>query len=120
MAVGLVAIVFSLIFFSVQDISILLTGKPLTFIMPRTVLYTLLAAIAVLFSTLTVFVWRGVVPRLLIGLFAVSMLTHIVEYYVILPASQMRVLATCRIAVSLGLVLLFLQYYRGAGAVDSG
>ena len=118
-AVGLVAIVFSLILFCFQDISILLTGKPLTFGALRNASYMGLAVTAALFSALTLFLWRGAVPRVLIGLFSVSMLSHIVEQFVTISAPGMKMIAFSRIVVALGLVLLFLQYRRSKRAANS-
>ena len=115
-AIGLVAIMFSLVLFTLQDVSILLTGKFVA--LPG--LYGIgsvpLATVATLFSALTVFVWRPGFPRIVIGLFSIAMVSHIIEQFVILPALQMKVVAVCRIGIALGLILLFMQYSRTAKA----
>lgn len=119
-AIGLVAIMFCLIIFTIQDISILLTGKLLTFTTLTSLFYMFLAVLAAVFSAFTVFIWRGVVPRILIGLFSVSMLSHIIEHSLVFPVSLMRAVAICRIAVTLGLLLLSFQYSRSTkGAASS-
>ena len=119
-AIGLVAIMFCLIIFTIQDISILLTGKLLTFTTLTSLFYMFLAVLAAVFSAFTVFIWRGVVPRILIGLFSVSMLSHIIELSLVFPVSLMRAVAICRIAVTLGLLLLSFQYSRSTkGAASS-
>jgi hypothetical protein len=78
-----------------------------------------LATVAALFSALTVFVWRPGLPRIVIGLFSIAMVSHIIEQFVILPALQMKVVAVCRIGIALGLILLFVQYSRTAKADKS-
>ena len=111
-AIGLVAIMFSLVIFTLQDISILLAGKLfITLATLRGTWYLLVATIAALFSALTVFIWRPGLPRIVIGLFSVTMASHIIEQFVILPTPQMKVVALGRIGVALGLILLFLPYF---------
>lgn len=70
-AVGLVAIVLSLVFFTFQDVWILFTGKLVAFTMARRIYLLLLGALAALFSALTVFTWRPGFPRVVIGLFSI-------------------------------------------------
>jgi hypothetical protein len=109
-AIGLVTLVFSLVlFFTFQDGWILLTGKLLAFSIIRRFYFLLLAALASLFSALTVFIWRPGFPRIVIGLFSISMASHVIEQFARLPAQQLKLIAFCRIVVALGLVLLFLR-----------
>ena len=56
-AVGLVAIVFSLVLFTVQDCWILFRGEPFVLHGLNGIWYLLWAAIAALFSAITVFIW---------------------------------------------------------------
>jgi len=115
-AIGLVAIIYSLTLFTLQDVWILLTGKLVALSGLYGTGFVLLATAAALFSALTVFVWRPGFPRIVIGLFSIAMVSHIIEPFVILSASQMRVIAVCRIGIALGLILLFLQYSGTAKA----
>lgn len=118
-AIRLVAIMYSLFLFTLQDISILLTGKFVVITGLYGFWYVLLATVAALFSTLTVFVWRPGLPRIVIGLFSVSMVSHIIQQFVILSASQVKIVAVCRMGIALGPVLLFLQYSRATKADNS-
>jgi uncharacterized protein YjeT (DUF2065 family) len=68
------------------------------------------AAIAAVFSAITVFIWRPRLHRTVIALFSVSMASHIVEQLVSLPAQQLRLAAMCRVIVAAALILLFLRY----------
>jgi len=118
-AVGLVAIVLSLVFFTFQDVWILFTGKLVAFTMVRRIYFLLLGAVAALFSALTVFTWRPGFPRVVIGLFSISMASHAIEQFVILPSQQLRLIAFCRIVVALGPILLFLRYRSTVKASNS-
>ena len=120
-AIGLVAILFSGIIFTLQDISILLTGKFLfTLGTLRDIWYLLIATLAALFSALCVLIWRPGLPRIVIGLFSVSMASHVVEQFVFLPTPQMKAVAVCRLGVASGLILLFLRYvWRTKAAANS-
>ncbi len=109
-AIGLVAIVFSLMLFIVQDCWILFRGEPYALHGLRGVWYLLWAAIAAVFSAITVFIWRPGLHRTVIALFSISMASHIVEQFISLPARQLRLAATCRIIGSAALILLFLRY----------
>lgn len=109
-AVGLVAIVFSLMLFTVQDCWILFRGEPYLLHGLRGMWYLLWAAIAVLFSVATVFIWRPGLHRIVIALFSISMASHILEQFVSLPAQQLKLFATCRIIVAGALILLVLRY----------
>lgn len=118
-AIGLVAIMFSLALFTLQDLSILLTGKFVALRGLYGIWYMLLATVSALFSARTVFVWRPGFPRIVIGLFSISMVSHVIEQFVVLSASQMKVVAVCRIGVALALILLFVQYIRTTRADNS-
>lgn len=118
-AIGLVAVILSLAFFTLRDIWVLLNGKFVAVSGLYGIWYALLATVAALFSALTVFLWRPGVPRIVIGLFSISMVSHIIEQFAILSASQMKAVAVFRIAITLGLILLFLQYSRAAKAHKS-
>ena len=118
-AIGDVAIIYSLFLFTLQDISILLTGKFVVITGLYGLWCVLLATVAALFSALTVFVWRPGLPRIVIGLFSVSMVSHIIQQFAILSASQVKEVAVFRIGIALGLVLLFLQYGRAKKADNS-
>jgi hypothetical protein len=116
-AVGLVAITFSLVLFTAQDVWILLTGKLFVLKAFMGVWYPLWAVLAALFSALTVFTWRPGFPRIVIGLFSISMASHAVEQFVILPPQHLKLVAFCRIVAASGLILLFLRY-RSAATAD--
>ena len=109
-AVGLIAIVFSLMLFTVQDCWILFRGEPYALHRLSGIWYLLWAAIAALFSAVTVFMWRPGLHRTVIALFSISMASHILEQFVSLPAQQLRLAATCRIIVAGAVILLFLRY----------
>jgi hypothetical protein len=66
-------------------------------------------ALASLFSALTVFIWRLGFPRIDIGLFSISMASHVIEQFARLPAQELKLIAFWRIVVALSLVLLFLR-----------
>jgi uncharacterized protein YjeT (DUF2065 family) len=72
--------------------------------------YLLWAAIAALFSAVTVFIWRPGLHRTVIALFSISMASHILEQFISLSAQQLRLAATCRIIVAGAVILLFLRY----------
>ena len=118
-AIGIVAIMYSLAVFTLRDVWVLLAGKFVALTGLYGIWYVLLATVAALFSALTVFVWRPGLPRIVIGLFCIAMVSHIIEQFVILPASQMKVVAVCRIGIALGLILPFVQYSRTAKADKS-
>jgi len=109
-AIGLVAIVFSLVLFTVQDLWILVTGTPYALHGLRGDWYLLSAAIATIFSAMTVFIWRPGLSRIVIGLFSMSMASHILEQFVGLPAQELKLAALCRIFIAVGLILLVLRY----------
>ena len=109
-AIGLVAIMFSLVLFTVQDLWILVIGTPFALHGLRGGWYLFWAAIATVFSATTVFIWRPGLPRIVIGLFSISMASHILEQFVSLPAQQLRLAAACRIIVAGAVILLFLRY----------
>ena len=62
LAMGIVAIIFSLVLFTTQDVWILFTGKLFALTGLRQIYYPLWAALAALFSALTVFIWRPGFP----------------------------------------------------------
>ena len=109
-AVGLVAIMFSLALFAVQDFSILLTGKPYALQGLRGSWYLLWAATAAVFSAMTIFIWRPGLPRIVIALFSIAIASHILEQFVTLPALQLKSVAACRIIVTAALILLVSRY----------
>ena len=110
-AIGLVAITVSLFAFTVQDVSTLLTGDLFRLSLFRSVWYLLWAGLAALFSAACVFtICRSALPRLVIALFSISMTSHILERFVRMPALQLRLVALCRLFVSLGVVLVYLSH----------
>jgi hypothetical protein len=109
-AIGLVAIMFSLALFTVQDLWVLVTGAPYALHGLRGGWYLLWAAIATLFSATTVFIWRPGLPRIVIGLFSISMTSHILEQFVGLSAQELKLVALCRVFVAVALILLVLRY----------
>jgi hypothetical protein len=109
-ALGLVAIAVSLFAFTVQDVSALFTGDSFSLGPLRSLWYLLWAALAALFSAACVFVFRAAWPRLVSALFSVAMASHILERFVRVPALQLRLVALCRLLVSLGVVLVYLRH----------
>ena len=109
-AIGVVAIAFSLVLFTVQDIWILLAGKLVTLQGLRGIWYLLWAALAALFSALTIFVWRPAFPRIIMALFSASMASHVFEQFVALPAQHLKLIALCRVFAAVGIILLFFRY----------
>src|SRR5260370_3432209 len=117
-AIGLAAILFSLVLFAFQDFLILLTGKPCALHGLKGSWYLLGAAIAAVFSAMTIFIWRPGLPRIVIALFSISMASHILEQFFTLPAQQLKSLAACRIFVSAALMFL-LSRYRSTTTSDN-
>jgi hypothetical protein len=109
-AIGVIAIALSLFAFTVQDVSMLVTGKLYSSALLRSVWYLLWAGLATVFSAACVFILQPALPRLVIALFSVSMASHILERFVRMPALQLRLLALCRLVVSLGVVLVYLRH----------
>jgi hypothetical protein len=109
-AIGLVAIAVSLFAFTVQDVSVLLTGDLFRLGVLRSVWYLVWAGLAALFSAICVFICRPGSPKLVMALFSVSMASHILERFVKLPAPQLRLVALFRLFVSLGVVLVYLRH----------
>jgi len=97
---------FSLAVFTFEDISIVLTGKLHSFFRPSGIWALSWAALATLFSAMTVFIWRPGLPRILMALFSVSMASHILEQFVAFSAQQLKLAALCRIFIAVVLVLL--------------
>ncbi|MBZ5702247.1 MAG: hypothetical protein LAN84_10405 [Acidobacteriia bacterium] len=118
-AIGLVAIMFSLVLFTVQDFSILLTGKIYALHGLRGIWYLLWATVAAVFSAMTVFIWRPGLPRIVIAFFSISMASHILEQFVALPAQQLKLAALCRIFITVALILLGLRYRSTATSGNS-
>jgi len=111
-----VAIIFALVFFTVQDVWILLTGKLVVLTGLRRIWFLLWAILGALSSALTFFIWRPGFPRIVIGLFFISMASHVMEQFINLPGQQLKLLAFCRIVVALSLILLVLRYRSTATA----
>ena len=109
-AIGIVAILFSLAIFTLQDFAILFTGRPDLLRGLRGIWYLLWAAVAAVFSVMTVFIWRPGWPRIVITLFSISMVSHVLEQFVKVPAQQLRLVAVCRIFIDAALILLILRY----------
>src|SRR5882762_3513157 len=109
-AIGLVAIIFSLVLFTIQDLWILFSGKLVALHGLRGMWYLLWAAIAAVFSVMTAFIWRPGLPRIVIALFSISMASRVLEQFVTLPAQQLKLTAVCRIAVAAALILLLSRY----------
>ena len=105
-AVGIYAIMFSLLVFTFEDISIVLTGRLDSFFRPSGIWALSWAALATVFSAMTVFIWRPGLPRIVMALFSISMASHILEQFVAFPAQQLKLAALCRISVAVALVLL--------------
>ena len=110
-AIGLVAAAVSLAVFAILDFGILISGSGYRLLHGISgVWYLFLAALAALWAALTIFMWRPLIPRITMALFSASMVSHILEQFVALPAQSLRVTAGCRLLVSLGVILLFLRY----------
>jgi hypothetical protein len=109
-AIGLVAIAVSLFAFTVQDISVLLTGDVFRSGLMKSVWYLLWAGLAMLFSAGCVFLCRSAWLKVVITLFSVSMASHILERFVRVPAPQIRLIALCRLFISLGVALVYLRH----------
>jgi hypothetical protein len=115
-AIGLVAIIFSLVLFTIQDFWFLLFGKLVVLHGLRGIWYLVWAALAAVFSAITVFTWRPGLPRIVIALFSISMASHVFEQFVALPAQPLKLVALCRIFVAMALVLLLLRYRSTAAS----
>lgn len=100
----------SLALFTVQDIDTLLTGNLGKWHWFSGVWYLLWAAVAAIFSALTVFIWRAIFPRIIIALFSASMASHVFEPFIALPTQHLKLIAFCRVFVSLGVIGLYLHY----------
>jgi hypothetical protein len=111
---------FSLALFTAQDLWILVTGAPYALHGLRGGWYLLWAAIATLFSATTVFIWRPGLPRIVIGLFSISMASHILEQFVGLSAQELKLVALCRVFVAVALILLVLRYRSTTTVGKSG
>jgi hypothetical protein len=105
-----VAIIYSLVIFTVQDLWILFAGKPFALHGFRGPGYLLCTIVAALFSAATVSIWRPGAHGIVMALFSVSMASHILEQVVSLPAQELRPVAACRIIVGGAVVFLFLRY----------
>jgi hypothetical protein len=104
-AVGIYATMFSVAVFTLEDIWILFTGKLASLLHGPSGWWALLwAALATMFSAISVFVWRPVVPRIVMTLFSMSMASHILEQFVAFSAQQLKLAALCRISVAVALV----------------
>lgn len=109
-AIGIVATMLSLAVFMIEDVSILLTGNLFAFRTPRLAFYSLAAALAALFCGLTIFISRPGLPRIIIGLLAVSMASHATEHLVPMPPTSLKVIAVFRIAISLLVIIPILRF----------
>jgi hypothetical protein len=108
-AIGLVAIAISLFAFTVQDLSVLLAGNSGRSSLLRSFWYLLWAGLASLAAAACVFICRSAWERLVITLSSVAMASHIVERFVGMRVPQLRLVALCRLLVSMGVVLLYLR-----------
>lgn len=118
-AIGIAATMISLMVFTVEDVSILLTGNLFAFRTFRIAFYSLTAALATLFCGLTIFIVRPGLPRIVIGLLALSMASHAIEHFVAMPATPMKVIAAFRIVVSLLVIIPVLRFGSAAREVDN-
>ena len=109
-AAGIVASALSFVMFTIQDLFTVFTGKFVAFHGPKGIWYVLLAILATLYSAMNVFIFRPGLPRLVTILFSISMASHVLEQFVVLPAQQLKLAALCRIFVAVGVILLFLRY----------
>jgi hypothetical protein len=109
-AIGLVAIAVSLFAFTIQDLSVLLTGDLFRLGLLRSVWYLVWAGLATLSSAACVFIYRSGWSRLVIALFSVAMASHILEKFVAMPVPQLRLVALLRLLISLGVVLVYLSH----------
>jgi hypothetical protein len=108
--IGLCAVIICLALFTVQDIEILFTGNLGKWHWFSGVWRLLWAAVASLFSALTVFFWRRLIPRIAMALFSASMASHVFEQFIALPMQHLKLIALCRVFVSLGVIGLYLHY----------
>jgi|HubBroStandDraft_4_1064222.scaffolds.fasta_scaffold611994_1 hypothetical protein len=109
-AIGIVATMLSLAVFTVEDVSILFTGKLVALRTPRLAFFSLVAALAALFCGLTIFTSRPGLPRIVIGLLAVSMASHAIEHLLSIPPTPLKVIAATRIAVSMLVIIPILRF----------
>jgi flagellar biosynthesis protein FlhB len=109
-AVGIYAIMLSLVVFALEDTSTLLTGRLDSFFGPSGLWALSWAAIAAVFSAIMVFIWRPVLPRIVMALVSVSMASHILEQLVVFSIQQLKLAALCRIFVGVAPVVLVLHY----------
>lgn len=107
-AMGTYAIMFSLAIFTPLDFWILLTGRVVSLHRPMGLWCLFWAAVAGLFSVVLICAGKPLVPRIMIGLFSVSMASHFIGQFLVLPPRQLKLLAFCRILAALGLFLLVL------------
>jgi len=112
-AIGFIVIASSLIAFAVVDFWILIAGS-LPSLNLRVAWYLALSVVAALFSVVCVFIWRPLLAKLAISLFSISLASHSLERFIRIPMPQLRLLAACRLLVSLGVVLLVLRF-RSSG-----
>ena len=107
-AAWLVAIMLSLVPLTIQDFWIFFTGKLVALHGLWSFWYLVWAALAAGFAAMTVFVWRPGLPRIVFALFSISMASHVLEHFVVLPTQQLQLVALYRIFVAVVLILLIL------------
>ena len=100
----------SLAVFTLEDVSILLTGNLVAVRAPRIAFYSLAAALGALFCGLTIFISRPGLHQIVIELLALSMASHAVEHLISMPPTQTRMIAACRIVVSLLVIIPVLRF----------
>jgi hypothetical protein len=105
-AMGTYAIMFSLAMFTLLDFWSLLTGRLVSLHRPMGLWCLFWAAVAGLFSAVLLCTGKPLVPRIVAGLFSVSMASQVIEQFVALPSRQLKLLAFSRILVALVLVLM--------------
>src|SRR5262249_14407365 len=104
-ALGIVSTVLCILIYGLRDLWFLFVGTYGRFSPPRRIFYLVLASIAVLFSIAMILESRRALYRIAFGLLSIAMTSYMVETFVALSASQLRVIAICRIVVSVSLIL---------------
>jgi hypothetical protein len=75
----------------------------------RTYWYLSCAVLAALSSAFTAFVWRPVIPRIIVALFSISMASQVLQHIVGVPKLYVKPVAFSRLLVNLALLLVVLS-----------
>ena len=111
-AFGLTATGMSALWFVYMDVWFLLTDDPTVYRNYLDVWYLILAAAAAVFCAVTVFVWRPLMPKIVAGLLAAAMASQVTQRIFGIQAQHIKPLAAARLIISVGVILLLLNYRR--------